>query len=232
MALFKPGPFASTVRGKTANMVLAQTESGIVIRDHVIPKNPRTAAQVDLREDFAKATRTWETLSAARVISWNNYGEDQTRRTKAGKVRTKNGFNVFTGLATKFLQVNPNGNIPLDPPSAPFSGDSVTLTATAGTGKITFTADKANAAGVTTEFLFQRLRNLNRRPQSAYKTLAFNAFTSGSLSKDVTIPTGFYAVGYRFVKTSTGQESLMTRLPLQTVQFAVEGGSTQRKKAA
>ncbi len=55
-------------------------------------------------------------------------------------------------------------------------------------------------------------------------------FTSGVLSQDVTVTTGYWAAAYRFVSTITGQASELQEIGVQTVALAVGAGSG--KKAA
>lgn len=73
-----------------------------------------------------------------------------------GKRVTFQPLPLFVTCATRFLQANPEGTIPATPPTQPFAGDTIALTATAGTGEITFTASGPNASGVTTELLLQQ----------------------------------------------------------------------------
>jgi hypothetical protein len=207
--------------GKGTNMVFSDTEFGTVGREYVVPDNPNTPPQEAARSYFKRATQAYEALPKAKVDAWNAYASQFKTRNKQGKLREKHGLNVFTGLATKFLQVNPNGAIPQDPPSSDFNGDGASLTVTAGSGKLTFTSNLPNSAGVVTELLYQRLANGNRKPGKGYKTGAYVAFAPGSLSRDVPVPPGFYAAAYRFVRTATGQQSEIRTLTVVQVNLAV-----------
>ncbi len=207
--------------GKGTNMVFNDTEFGTVGRDYVIPANPNTPPQEAARSYFKRATQAFEVLPKAKVDAWNVYASQFKTRNKVGKLREKKGLNVFTALATKFLQVTPSGTIPQDPPTSDFNGDGATITVTAGTGKLTFSSTLPNSSGVVTELLFQRLVNGNRKPGSEYKTGAYVAFIPGTLSRDVTVPPGFYAAAYRFVRTATGQQSEIRSLPVSQVNLAV-----------
>lgn len=74
---------------------------------------------------------------------------------------------------------------------------------------IQFTASAPNAPGVTTELLLQPLESAVRRTYlEKYRHAAFFAFAAGALSVEVPVPTpGWYACGYRFVNTATGQDT-------------------------
>lgn len=222
--IIKMGMGLKAWSGKGSNMVFEDnTDLNLVIgREYVVPNNPNTPAQETVRGYFTSATQSFAQLPKAKVDAWNEFAGQFKTRNKAGKLRSKRGLNVYAALFTKWKFVNPTGTFPQDPPATPFSGDTVTVTATAGTGKITFTANQPNAMGVTTELLFQKLVNGNRKPQKgAYKTGAYFTFVLGTLTKDVTVPAGYYAAGYRFVKTATGQASEFRPLPVTQVTFSV-----------
>lgn len=236
MALFKMGAFADTLRGKSGNSVFSKTKSGIVVRDLVIPTNPQTPAQQGIRNKFRAGSQTWTTLTANQVANWNKYAATLTMRSKGGKLRKKRGIDVFTGLATKFLQVSPNGSIPLTPPTSAFTGDTITLTVSSETpGELLFEASGGNAAGVTTEILLQPLANANRKPQpGAFRTEQFHVFTTGAgQSLTVNVPAGYYAAAYRFVRIATGQDSLLQFLPVTTVALSLaDGGWSEESSSA
>ncbi|MCW5938413.1 MAG: hypothetical protein KF884_07320 [Fimbriimonadaceae bacterium] len=219
--IVKMGMYVQAFSGKGTNVVFSDTEFGTVGREYVIPANPSTPPQEASRSYFKRATQAFEVLPKAKVDAWNEYASQFKTRNKQGKLREKRGLNVFTALAAKFLQVTPAGTIPQDPPTSDFTGDNPVITVTAGTGKLTFSSTLPNSSGVVTELLFQRLVNGNRKPGKEYKTGAYFAFAPGSLSRDVTVPPGFYAAGYRFVRTATGQQSKIRTLPVTQVNLAV-----------
>ena len=108
--------------------------------------------------------------------------------------------------------------MPHDAPAADFTGDSVTVTATSSAGRITYTANKANAESVKTELLLQPLRSAGRLPvEDGYRSKQFVAFATGSLSVTIEVPAGSYAPAYRFVNPRTGQEIALVALPVVRV---------------
>ena len=237
MALFKLGAFAESLSGKSGNTVFVRTKSGTVVRDFVIPTNPDTAAQQGIRSYFSRATSTFRNMTSSQVKSWDVYASQFTTRTRAGKLRKREGINVFTALTTKFLQVTPSGTIPMTPPTTAFVGDTITVTATGESGAVEFTASAANASGVKTELLLQPLPSANRKPDpNGYKSAYFVAFASGGLSLQIDAGPGYWAAAYRFVKTATGQATDLIQLPVMTVSLSVEEGgkvsAPAKKKAA
>jgi hypothetical protein len=144
-------------------------------------------------------------------------------------------------FGSKFLAVNPlQLTPPANPPTGPFSGDTIQITAsTPSAGVLEFTASGPNSTNVTTELLFQKVSNGNADPvDGAYKIAKYNKFQSGSLTTQVTVTPGYYAVGYRFVSTATGQMTapVFTSIVGPVGFSVVEGGASSapsaRKKAA
>lgn len=221
--IVKMGMGLKAFSGKGTNMVFEDNGdlNLVLAREYVVPNNPNTPAQETVRSGFTRATQAFEALPKAKVDLWNAYAGQFKTRNKAGKLRAKRGLNVYAALGTKMLLVNPGATLPQDPPASDFSGDAITVSATAGTGKITFTASAPNSVGVVTELLYIKLVNGNRKPGKAYKTGAYFPFVLGTLTKDVPVPPGYYAAGYRFVKISTGQQSEIRPLPVTQVTFSV-----------
>lgn len=226
MPQFHPEGYCRGLSGRNGNLTYEETVNGTIFFNFKMPADPNTPAQEVVRSDFRRATQTFATLPKAKVDAWNTYAKTLRTRNANDQMRSQRGLNVFVALTTKFLLVNPTGTIPQDPPGTPFYGDPLTVTATAGVGKITFTASGPNTPGVMTELLFQKLVNGNRKPGKSYKTGSYTTFIGGALSKDVAVPPGYYAAAYRFVKAATGQQSLLKPLAVTQVTLAVD------KKAA
>ena len=100
------------------------------------------------------------------------------------------------------------------PPTSDFVGDDLTVSVSAVAGVIRFTPSAPNSPGVVTELMFQKLPNPRRSPVKFYKSLAFAALV-GPL--DVPMEPGLYALGYRFVRASTGQMTDMMPVGVVTV---------------
>jgi len=153
-----------------------------------------------------RAAGAYGALTPAQNAAWQTYSKSVFVNSNNGEDVNPSAYAAFVGLFSKFVQVNPAGTFPANPPALPFGGDNVTVTVTRVDGKITFTADKANAANVTTELLIQPLRNIFRKPTPNYTSKAFFTFVTGALSKVLNVPVGAYSVAIRFVNSATGQE--------------------------
>src|SRR5258708_28477641 len=196
------------LHGSAGNAVFAMTRYGLVLRPRTQPKNPRTAAQTAARARLAKAAQAWRTLTAAQHAAWQTYATTIARfHSFGGAPYSPAPHTIFIALGSKYLQVHPTGTIPVNPPTYPFTGDGIKVTATGGAGKGTFTATGANSANVVTELLLQPLLHASRAPKAnLYRPKAFVSFANGQLSKVVNVTAGWYAPAVRFVRADTGQE--------------------------
>ena len=218
MAEVEYGPFGIVgMTGRAGNGVFFRRADGSFgVRRYVTPANPHTPAQEAVRRRFGQATRAFHELKADDLALWEAYAQKHARHDAAtGKTVTPRPLSLFVALTTRFLQVNPTGTILVTPPTQPFAGDTITLTAAAGTGDITFTASAANAANVTTELLLQKLPTPNRQPRpDGYRSAGSMTFTKDDLTAIVPAVAGFYAAAFRFVSEQTGQDTLPTPIPV------------------
>lgn len=210
------------LRGKAGSVVVRNGRTGLVVVPRKSGKNPRTAAQQTARQNLAKAAAAFKGLTPTQLAAWKTYAAGLNRVNPVnGESYHPTAIDAFVGLTTKFLQATPNGTIPLTPPTTAFAGDSITVTATAGVGKVTFNGSGSNTAGVKTELLLQPLASANRTPNAkSYRTKAVVALTSGS-PQDVSVPAGYYAAAYRFIKTATGQATNLQPIGVATVTLSV-----------
>ena len=232
MAKAELGVLLQDLRGKAGNVVFQKSSEGLIVRPRVRGTNPNTPAQIAVRSYLTRASQAYEVLTPVQVLAWKNYASTIVKHT-GGKSYSPTAINAFTELAAKFLQVNPTGTIPVAPPANPFSGDTITISATAAAGQVTFTASAANAANVKTEFLLQSLKNGNRKPQkNGYRSRGFFAFVAGTLTHNVSVPSGYYAAAYRFVNSLTGQATEPVYLPVQQVTLSLSDGGKNTAKSS
>ncbi len=207
------------IRGKIGSVVFSRARSGATIRSRGPVRNPKSAAQTAVRGHLGRASSTFKGLSSTNVTAWRAYAATQTATDEiSGEVYAPSANAVFVGLATKFLQATPTGTIPTTPPSAPFTGDAVTVSAAGSSGQVAFTATGANAVSVAVELLLQPLASANRTPRpNGYRTKQYHVFVAGALTVSFALPVGWYAPAYRFVNLVTGQSTGLVTLPLVEV---------------
>ena len=174
-----------------------------------------------------RAGSAWENLSDESVEAWRRFAKGLVRKgSVSGDRYHPVAFNVFSGLFCKLQQIHPDAPVPLWPPFRSFAGDGITVSVAPlpqpplrdeplGEGAILYTASGANAAGVLTELLYQRLPGRHRLPKAKYKSGGFWAFSEGDLQYLLEVEPGWYHCAYAFVEASSGRTTGV--VPLGTV---------------
>ncbi|MBX7136058.1 MAG: hypothetical protein K1X67_25595 [Fimbriimonadaceae bacterium] len=214
MATLKLGAFADNLHGRAGNTVFVRSAGGVVVREHVIPRDPQTELQMAARLRLMRAGIAWNELEPEQAERWRDYAlRIGVREPGTGAVRARRAQNVFCGLACKLLQAVPNATIPLDPPDAPFFGDAISISVQPAPSALDFDASAPNQPTVLTELLVQPLRHGAMRPKAAaYRSKAFVTYAPGSLRYTLSLSPGWYAAAYRFVQRHTGEESPLVPL--------------------
>jgi hypothetical protein len=207
------------LRGRAGSAVFSMTANGLSMRPYTIPADPRTPAQMASRARLSRVSQRWKTLTPAQHRAWRDYAATVTRfHSYGGPPYSPPPHTLFIALGSKFLQVNPDGDIPLLPPAYPFFGDTVRVSAAGEPGAVVFTATGPNADGILTELLLQPLLHAGRKPKATlYRAESFVAFAPGSLTAAIPVAPGAYAPAYRFVNSLTGQEANRVDLEVLSV---------------
>ncbi len=240
MAKLESAPLIGGMSGQLGNVVLVSQPSGTVMRERVIPRNPRSAAQHAWRTAIKRAGEAYRSLTLEQYQAWEQYCQSIA---KPGE-RMVPVVQVFMRLGAKAWQVGDFGDasehkghqeptltpaheasptlslgkgegslglVPLWPPTVPFGGDSLVVSVSAVPGGVRFTASGPNAEGVVTELLLQRTTSLFAASYDAhYRCKGFVTFDEPTA--DVAVPPGFYACAIRFVKMATGEQTAIMRL--------------------
>ena len=193
----------------------------------------------------------WGTCGEREAQAWAAYALTIEKRNPVnGVVYSPSGYNAFSGLALRILQIDASATVPVWPPSGRFAGDSVRVTVESGSpspdgsfgrggwgercatgplpqpplqdeplgeGALRFLASGANAAGVVTEIMVEKLANVRRKPSGQYKSRGFVAFVEESLIFDLPVEAGSYACAVRFVERASGRATTVQALGTVTV---------------
>lgn len=206
MARAATGMAFERVVGRVGDLVVVQLKSGPAVRRRPSYRRSSSPAQKAVAERMRQVSAAWNSMTPEQAGEWHRYARTIELHDRiTGNTYSPAGYNAFTGLSTRFLQANPSGEVPLVPPSASFVGDLPAVTVAAEAGQITFTAARANAPGVVTELMLQRLASPRRQPSTRYTSAAFAAYTPEHLTETVTVEPSAYACAVRFVLAATGQ---------------------------
>lgn len=199
------------LRGSVGDRVLVRTSAGPAMRGkprYRYPKNPAVEAG---NRRFVEAGAAWNELTLAEVEVWRSYTESIYRTDEVtGQRYHPTAKNAFVGLAVKFLQITPEGEIPRLPPTTDLIPDALEVTVAAIPGGVSFTANGSNSEGVLTELLLQRLKNIRCKAGKVYKSLVFHDFTGEPLEGP--LEPGAYGFAFRFVRPATGQATEYRRI--------------------
>ena len=128
-----PSALVNTLSGKTGGVVASHWKGRAYIRKLVKPANPKTTAQMAVRNSMKVCPSIWRSIGPA----------TQKHLGKLGSSQVKSGFNMFTKLAraaiqaaTYFMLVPNNAKI-----TAPKNFAVVTGAGAAGTAAATWTND-------------------------------------------------------------------------------------------
>lgn len=189
--------------------MFVQTAYGTVLRDRPFVNNPNTPLQQATRHNLARVGATWRGMNLAQAAAWREFATREPGAIRDGRVQPNL---LFTRLAMKFLQVHPDGVLPLEPPASLFPGDAVRFQISLVGGRASLLADRDNAPGVVTEVLIQPLASVHRRTYAArYRTAGFFAFRAG-VPVSVEFEGHVCAVAVRFVCAATGQATGLMEL--------------------
>lgn len=204
------------IRGKVGTNVFSKARSGPTLRIRRSPRASNTPAQAAIKRAMTRSSRSFKAMTISQEAAWKAYANTINRTNSLnGDVYHPAAIDAFNELSIKFLQINPVGTVPLVPPTTTFDGDTITVTAMASTGQVTFTASAANTSGIKTELLAIPVPSPHRTlTPSDYRTLGFFTFVAGTLTKSYALPLGWAGIAYRFVNPTTGQASALIPLPM------------------
>lgn len=96
-------PFIDDLRGKFSKIVFSRNLAGPYFRRWVIPANPRTVSQVDVRGNISKVAQKWGTLDESTRQAYSAYIPTY-KQWYLGNAENLSGFNVFTSLLATLEQ--------------------------------------------------------------------------------------------------------------------------------
>ena len=202
------------IRGKLGNLVLVATPDGAIARTLTQPRNPRTPAQIAVRDRQTVCAQAWSDLDDEADRRWRAYARRlETSDPRTGTWTQPRPDNLFGALYSRMLLVDPRATPPQVPPEGAFFGDAIGVVTSDGASGVRFEAGGPNAAGVVTELLTQRLVTRKRRTYlEKYRHAAIVRFEEGHLGVEVPYAAGWVACAYRFIRADTGQATALAEI--------------------
>lgn len=110
MAIIKPGPLVSEVRGKIGGVVFARNRGGLYVRNFAAPVNTQTPLREENRQYLTDALAGWRALSESARSMWSDYGREVGTVNSLGETVRINGLSAYVAGATLLLQAG--GSVP------------------------------------------------------------------------------------------------------------------------
>lgn len=208
------------IRGKLGGNVFSKSRSGHTLRIRVKPRNPRTTDQTDVRALVTSGSRFAKAMDPSDVLDWKSYAVSITKHNSvSGAAYNPSWITALVGLYVPFFLGTPGGTFPDSPPTDPYVGDVITITAAGGSGQIQATGSAQSTTGQTVFLYFEKLKSANRTPSNkAGKLYSVAPIPATPFHVTVTgLSVGDYDVKYRFVNLETGQEGPLFSLGIKTV---------------
>lgn len=147
MAKFTPGPLIGEIRGSIGCITFTRARYGAVARVRVKPVVSGTAQAQNAKGRFTTATQSWQSLSAAQRLAWNEWAQTNPITGSLGDSQVLTGHAAYVGNYVRALLVV--GTPLLVPPIVPAPVGLATLALTADIGlggvEIAYTATPTGA---------------------------------------------------------------------------------------
>lgn len=101
MAIAQLGIVYTEVAGKMGNAVAVRTLGGNAIKGWVVPTNPRTAAQTNIRDLMAYTVQQWQAMTDEDRAAWQAVTSEFPYSDSFGNVRYYSGYTLFCKFGMK-----------------------------------------------------------------------------------------------------------------------------------
>lgn len=98
MAKIKLGAFITEIAGKVGGTVFSRNKGGAYAKNRVMPSNPRTTAQQNIRGFFGAMAQQWRALTQAQRESWNELAGTFSLNNSLGDAIRLSGIALFQKL--------------------------------------------------------------------------------------------------------------------------------------
>lgn len=183
---YVPGLMVGQLSGKAGNTVASHNRFGSYLRTRVVPVNPNTPNQTEVRVDLEDLSEGWKALTAEQRAAWTALGAQMERLDRLGQTYTLTGLQAWTSL-NMTLRATGGADVTDAPamPGAPVAPTIGTVTLEEGVGGLTFTvAFTPTPIGAATKIAFEATRPVSAgksfMPRSEYKLMTVSAANGAS----------------------------------------------------
>ena len=187
------GLLSSAASGKLGGIVASHNRGGTYFRHHAIPVQPRTPAQVGVRNQLAAFSSAFKSLTQTQIAGWNALGLTVTLKSKLGTSYNPTGQQLFVSCNKHLAAINIAAvltNAPTIPSIPGFTSFTVANTSAYGyTTALTATYTPALSASFGVELRATSVQSAARSffGKSQFRTLAgYNPATA--LTTDLLTP--------------------------------------------
>lgn len=83
--------------GSTGGLTAAKNRGGNYWRARVVPLNPSSDAQIEVRADLSASASAWRALTDAQRNAWGDYADSLGHNNAVGEATKPSGFNAYCG---------------------------------------------------------------------------------------------------------------------------------------
>ena len=105
MAKIKFGNIVVDMRGKVSGNVYAKNKGGAYCRVRVVPTNPKSADQSNVRANFTALSQAWRGLSEVERQSWRQGADSFKAKNNMGDMHTLSGNALFIALNRNLFDI-------------------------------------------------------------------------------------------------------------------------------
>ena len=91
--------------GSVGQTVTYQTRHGLIRRQKVIPRDPRTELQMGRRSAFQRARHFWSTFTDAQILAWNVLAKTRQTRPVLGESAAMSGYELAVQINVHLASV-------------------------------------------------------------------------------------------------------------------------------
>lgn len=143
MASIKSGSIVSDIRGKVGTEIYSRNKFGSYVKSYAVPVQPGTAFQDTAQDRLATCIASWQSLSDADRLAWNDYAGSVSFSNGVGLPSKLSGYNLFVSRKMNLLVVDQTINPSLGPGNSPPNFNIFISTSTTVLLRVTVTSDSA-----------------------------------------------------------------------------------------